>query len=150
MAVEQGLDLEGGDRAARARSAIAPSPEADVAARGQVRKEAGVLGHVADAPGLGRPAAPGRGIEQGLAVEHDAPARPGRKPQTASSSDVLPEPDGPITPVTPPPRRAATRSGEAGQRQLEVELDHGAAAPRARRRVSHSVGPEGGEGQDRR
>ena len=68
-------------------------------AHAQVREQGVVLEHHADAPRPG--GTPPAASAQQLAVDHDAPAHRS-SPATARSSEVLPQPDGPIsTPISP-------------------------------------------------
>ena len=97
--------------------------EADVPAHVEVRKEAGVLGDVADAAPLGREAHAARRVEQTIAVEQDAAvggaqARDGLQKRRLAGARRAEHRDG----IGVELRRDLERERREGER--EVELDH--------------------------
>ena len=148
VAIQQVADLEGVDRALGRR--VVADAEADVAQDG---RDAGTARRPAarSRRDAGSAAGRARRPSPASALRSSAirPRAARRRPAMDSSSDVLPEPDGPMSAVTPRPSVRSTRSGEARQRQLDARFDHGSAV-RARRRADPLRQPERREGQDDR
>ena len=135
--VDRGVDGRGGRRARRSgrcprRSGAGRAPRPAARSRR------------AGAPGRARRRARCRAAVS--PADRDPPARAGRRPAIASSSDVLPAPDGPITAVTPAGSVAHTRSSKRGSGSVRsistaavTGSPPGRAGLRGPRRESHSA-----------
>ena len=96
--------------------AIASPPKVGCSPHVEMRKERDVLRHVADAALFGRKVRDRRAPSMAI-----RPLARGRSPAIDSSSDVLPEPDGPTTAVTVRSSRQRTASVKWRERQLDVD-----------------------------
>ena len=134
MAAGQGPDLEGIDglRHVRRRSRAA-GPEAHVVAHREVREQARLLRHVADAAPLGGGQPAGRGVHEHVAVDGDPSPRDRAQPGHGLEQRRLAGPGR--------PHHRGHGRGQAGphlqrkarERHLEVEVDHEAVRrPRTR------------------
>src|SRR5262249_1732984 len=116
----------------------APRAEAHVVQRGEVGKEPGILWHVADPP-VFRPEPHARGrVEKRVSVHHDAPSRARAETRDRLQERGLPRPGTSHAGRDAVPELRVDAQGEAGERQLEPEVDH-VAVRRARRRVKSSA-----------
>ncbi len=143
-AVEQRADAEQihhlGQRRLSGRGAGKPSAIEQVAAHGQMRKQAGVLKHIADAAAVARNVDAPAGIEQGVAIEHDAAA--GRPDQARDRVDhrrlagAGPAEYGGHTVVGREPHLERQRA----QRHFDVDLEH--QSPRIMRATGRASSSE--------
>ena len=138
-AVEERPDLEGVDgglHGPRGRRAPRSGRSRGRSGAGRARRPGARSRHAAPRAGAARR----RGVEQRRRPRRCARVRPRRSPATASRSDVLPEPEGPMTAVTPAGQPASTRSAKRGSgARGRSRLTRASAAPAGGRATPSST-----------